>query len=134
MRVADLRQVAESFGVGLEPNAKKESILVELEENGVTWDQYTKFKEAAENTPQEEPESPREQRSQILAEAHERFSNSQQLLKMVGKNASFEVLGFKFSQSHPFNFMSAKEAQDIIDFYPDKFRMASPREAEEFYK
>ena len=51
---------------------------------------------------------------------------------MERKNPSFETHGYLFTQSHPFVAVPEKTAQDIFDT-EDGFRMATPREVQEYY-
>ncbi len=132
MKISDLRNLAEQFGVDLTPKMTKEEILVEFEESGITWNYIKKLEEVKDQNQIDEEDSPQISNKKAILEADGHYSSSQ-LLKLTGKNSSIEVLGYKFSQTHPFNLMDSKNAQEIIDFFPDKFRLASPREAEDFY-
>jgi hypothetical protein len=130
LKVDELREVAKSLGV-LEDNQNtnemtKKEIIVELEDNGVTWSYYQNL--VRSNEQGDQPSS--EDEDQAIKKFTE---DSVVLLKMIGQNASIQVLGYNFTLSNPFNFMNPDEAQQIIDFYPEKFRLAHPKEAKEFY-
>lgn len=137
LKVDELKQLAVEFGVidqdnpqdkkSLEEMTKKE-LLVALEENGVTWSYYQNSLRSKSKDDSPDAESDVKDNSAI-----KQFDGAPVLLKMVGQNASVEVAGYMFTQINPFNFMSSGEAQDIIDFYPEKFRLAHPKEAKDFY-
>lgn len=131
MRVEELKDVCEYFGVDLGKN--KADTLKNLEEVGVTWDQWVKFQKMEEESKNDSDDVFDEAKSEL--EASQKFTEKEQnvILKLVSKNFSFQVLGYNFSQKNPFVVLSAKKAQQIIDFYPDSFRIATPREAEQFY-
>jgi len=130
MRVEELKDICEYFAVDQGKN--KTETLKNLEESGVTWDQWVKFQKMEEET-KHDPEDIFDENKEKL-EASEKFTTqSNVILKLVSKNFSFQVLGYTFTQKNPFVVMSAQKAQDIIDFYPESFRIATPREAEQFY-
>lgn len=132
MKVADLRQLCAQLGVEVDQKASKTEMLVELEENGVTWDYVKTLQDNFENNKPDDDDL-EESNVSDKSDASKNYIKGDQLLKMVGTNSSFEVLGFKFTKKNPFNIMSVYDAQKIIDFYPDKFRLAHPKEAQEFY-
>lgn len=54
------------------------------------------------------------------------------LVKMVRKNASFEVLGFRFTQEHPYHLIPVETAEFIITNYKG-FQQALPSELADYY-
>jgi hypothetical protein len=54
------------------------------------------------------------------------------LVKMERNNHSYQAIGYSFSQEHPFVAMPESEAQNIFDT-EEGFRLATPREAQEYY-
>jgi len=54
------------------------------------------------------------------------------LVKMDRNNPHYEVVGKIFTRDHPFVLMTEDEAQDIFDI-DNGFRVATPREAAEYY-
>ena len=54
------------------------------------------------------------------------------LVKMERSNFSYQTLGYSFTSEHPFVAMSESDAQRIFDTQ-DGFRLATPREAQEYY-
>ncbi len=138
MKVGELKEIADQLGVDIDPKANKQEIITELEESGVTFDYIEKLRKISEeNQPTEDELAESKPKTfdvdDETIEASQHYENQKLLLKLVGPNSSIEAFGFKFTQSNPFNIMSGKDAQEIIDFFPDKFRIASPREAKEFY-
>ena len=54
------------------------------------------------------------------------------LVKMERTNHSYQVGGYTFTDQHPFVAMPEENAQQIFDRQTG-FRLATPREAQEFY-
>lgn len=128
----ELRKVAEEFGVDLEEGAKKQEIISALERDGVTWELYKKAFPDKDET-EVEPTEP-----EITQTRHEpepvkaTKASDQVLMKMVRGNPTFEIRGHRFTRKHPFALVSSEDANYIIE-HLSGFRIASPREAEEFY-
>jgi hypothetical protein len=130
MKIDELKKVAEGFGVDLDQAKNKVEILSILLEEGVTFDMYNKFIEA-EREQTEEPEEVKElvkQKPQDL----KKQNKDKILIKMERHNFNYETYGYSFSKEHPFIAMSEKDAQVIFD-NEDGFRMATPKEVQEFY-
>lgn len=130
MKVEELKQVAEGFGVDLDDAKNKAEILAVLLEEGVTFDMYNKFIEAEreEAEVQEETEEVVKQKPQDL----KKQSKDKVLVKMERHNPSYQTYGHTFTREHPFIAMSEKDAQLIFD-NEDGFRMATPKEVQDFY-
>jgi hypothetical protein len=54
------------------------------------------------------------------------------LVKMERDNYRYDALGFTFTKEHPFVAMSSEAAQEIFD-KEEGFRLATPREVQDFY-
>ncbi len=54
------------------------------------------------------------------------------LMKMERENPSYEIRGYKFTRDNPFSLVSSTDV-DFILSHADGFKIASPREAKEFY-
>lgn len=115
MRLEELQAVAHFFELTITENDTKKEIINKLQEDGKTYAVYKKFIEKPEN----------EDSTEI------QFGKTI-LLKMSRLNPSFEVFGFKFTKSHPYQVMSQEDAQKIMDTY-EGFVIASPDEAKSFY-
>ena len=130
MKIDELKKVAEGFGVDLDGAKNKVEILSVLLEEGVTFDMYNKFVEA-EREQIEEPERVEEvvkQKPQDL----KKQNKDKVLIKMERHNFTYQTYGHSFSKDHPFIAMSEKDAQTIFD-NEQGFRMATPKEVQEFY-
>lgn len=122
LKVSELKKVADSFGVELQEKATKQAILLELEDNGITYDMYAKFS----GTDKVELEKPASAKKVSLDKA------KTILVRMDKANPSYSIYGYIFTQQHPFVAMTEEDAQRIFDT-EQGFRPATPREAQEFY-
>lgn len=122
LKVSELKKVADSFGVELQEKATKQAILLELEDNGITYDMYAKFS----GTEKVELEKPASAKKVSLDKA------KTILVRMDKANPSYSIYGYTFTQQHPFVAMTEEDAQRIFDT-EQGFRPATPREAQEFY-
>ena len=130
MKIDELKKVAEGFGVDLDEAKNKAEVLAILLEEGVTFDMYNKFIEA-EREQIEEPERVEEvvkQKPQDL----KKQNKDKVLIKMERHNFTYQTYGHSFSKDHPFIAMSEKDAQLIFD-NEEGFRMATPKEVQDFY-
>ena len=87
---------------------------------------YSKFT-AVEKENIEVPEIEKKKREQKIMKV-----TNQVLVKMERNNHSYETMGAVFTQEHPFVAMSETDAQKIFDTQ-EGFRLATPREAQEYY-
>lgn len=132
MSLTELRSLCKTMGIEVDAKLKKPEVINELQDNGVTWNYVKELQQNLDNNKPDESEL--EQKKKLKeVQADMQYDGEQKLLKMISQNASLEIMGFKFTRVSPFNVMGADDAQKIIDFYPDKFRLAHPREAQEFY-
>jgi hypothetical protein len=123
MKVAELREVAENFGVEYE-GLNKATLLATLAEEGVTEAVYAEFI-AKTSDDVEEVSTP--------APAVKRQSDASVLVFMNRANPTFEIRGHRFTKQHPYVAMSPEEAQEIFDYDPRGFRIATPNEVKEYY-
>lgn len=127
LKITELRKAAESFGIDTDVVKTKGDIIAALAEEGISFQMYNKF-DTAEKQEIKVPEAEKAKRAnKILSKVAD-----QVLVKMERNNYSFETQGYAFTQEHPFVAMSSKEAQKIFDL-EDGFRIATPREAQEYY-
>ena len=122
LKVSELKKVADSFGVDLPEKANKQVILLELADQGITYDMYSRFSD----TDKVELEKPVSLKKVPLDKT------KTLLVRMDKANPSYTVFGYTFTQDHPFIAMSEDDAQRIFDTEPG-FRPATPKEAQEFY-
>jgi ribose 5-phosphate isomerase RpiB len=126
LKVTELKKVAETFGVDLEGSKTKQEIVAVLEEEGITYQMYNKFTQA-EKEEIEIPEIEKKKRENKIMKTANAV-----LVKMERSNHSYNVGAYTFTQEHPFVAMSESDAQRIFDTQAG-FRLATPREAQEYY-
>ena len=124
LKLDELRKVADTFAVEHETAKNKADLIALLAEEGVSFDMYNKFTEA-EKVEAEVDDRP-------VAKAPEALSVGQVLVKMERMNPRYDVNEFTFTQDNPFIVMTEKKAQEIFDTHQG-FRLATPKEAQEFY-
>jgi hypothetical protein len=125
LKITELRKVADSFGVDVTAAKTKQEIAAILEEEGISYQMYNKFT-GAEKQEIEVPEVEKKKREKIMK------TEDAVLVKMERGNFSYQALGHTFTQEHPFVAMSESDAQKIFDTQSG-FRLATPREAQEYY-
>lgn len=126
LKISDLRKTADSFGVDTSGAKTKQEIAALLEEEGITYQMFDKFNKAEKETI-EIPEFEKAKREKKVMKTQDTV-----LVKMDRDNHSYQTMGYTFSQQHPFVAMTESEAQRIFDTQQG-FRLATPREAQEYY-
>lgn len=127
LKVSELRKIAEDFGVEAEELKNKNDIIAALAEEGVTWAVYQKTIKDIEDVAED-----------ISQEVLPKFDpNKEQpentvLVRMTRANFRYDIMGFTFTKDHPFVAMDPDKAQQIFD-KEEGFRLANPREVQEFY-
>jgi hypothetical protein len=122
LKISDLRKVADSFGVDVKEAKTKQEIVALFEEEGVTYQMYNQLS----SNEKVEIDVPKKKESKIMK------TQSSVLVKMERGNHSYQAMGYTFTDTHPFVAMSESDAQRIFDTQ-EGFRLATPREAQEFY-
>ena len=125
LKISELKQIAEDFGVETEGLKGKANVIAAMAEEGVTWALYSKSKKDVEDATEEVEVLPKFDPSKKVA-------GDEVLVRMTRKNARYDIQGFTFTREHPFVAMSNSKAQSIFD-KEDGFRIATPKEAQEFY-
>ena len=125
LKITELRKAADSFGVDTVGAKTKQEVIALLEEEGITYQMFDKFTNV-EKTEIEVPEIEKKKREKSVK------AENSVLVKMDRMNHSYNTNGYTFTQDHPFVAMSESDAQRIFDTQPG-FRLATPREAQEFY-
>ena len=125
MKVAELKKIAEDFAVDTEGLKNKADIIAALSEEGVTFAIYAKTL----NIQEEEAEM---SETEVLPKPDKTQSKDNVLVKMERANYRYDILGFTFTKEHPFVAMKEDDAQKIFDV-EEGFRLATPKEAQEFY-
>jgi hypothetical protein len=124
LKVSELKQIAEDFGVELDDKANKNTIIAALAEEGVTWQVYEKANKDIEEAVEEIEVLPKYDKTKI--------EKDQVLVKMTRHNFRYDIMGYTFTKDHPFVPMKEEDAQEIFDM-EDGFRLASPKEVQDFY-
>jgi hypothetical protein len=125
LKLAELKKVAEDFGVDIESLKSKNDIIAALAEEGVTWAIYEKtIKDVADAAEEIE----------VLPKFDPKKNQDKDavLVRMERGNFRYDTMGYTFTREHPFVAMSEEDAQAIFD-KEEGFRLATPREAQDFY-
>jgi hypothetical protein len=127
LKVSELKQVAEDFGVDAENLKNKKDIIAALTEEGVSWSVYAKTKQI----PEDEQEDTSEE---VLPKFDPKKENPEDtvLIRMTRANFRYDILGHTFTKEHPFVAMNKDQAQAIFD-KEEGFRLATPKEVQDFY-
>lgn len=122
----ELLGAAEYFGISeVKSTNSKPTIAAALADNGVTIEQYNKFFKRQE---QEDFEGePLPERTEKMVDM-----DSAVLIRMDRRNPTFQLRGYLFSSAHPFHLVSAEDADWILE-NERGFRVATPKEAKEYY-
>jgi len=125
LKLSEIKKVAEDFGVDTENLKSKKDIVAQLAEEGVSWSVYQKTVKDVNDATEE---------IEVLPKFNPKkdISSDKVLVKMERHNHRYDILGFTFTKDHPFVAMSSKQAQEIFD-KEDGFRLANPKEAQDFY-
>lgn len=125
LKLAEIKKVAEDFGVDIESVKSKSDIIAALAEEGVTWAIYQKtIKDVADAAEEIE----------VLPKFDPKKNQDKDavLVKMERANFRYDTMGYTFTQQHPFVAMDEDTAQEIFD-KEEGFRLATPKEAQDFY-
>ena len=125
LKLSELKKVAEDFGVDIEELKSKKDIIAQLAEEGVSWSVYQKTVQDVNDATEEIEILPK-------FDPKKDISGDKVLVKMERANFRYDILGFTFTREHPFVAMNEENAQEIFD-REDGFRLATPKEAQDFY-
>ena len=127
LKVSELKQIAEDFAVETEGLKNKADIIAALAEEGVTWSVYNKTIEKME-------EDSEDMATEVLPKFDPKADQPENtvLVRMTRDNFRYDIMGFTFTKEHPFIAMSNEAAQAIFD-KEEGFRLATPREVQEYY-
>lgn len=125
LKVSELKQVAEDFGVEVEDLKGKKDVIAALADEGVTWALYQKtikeideVKEEVEDLPKFDPNKAQDKDTVLV--------------RMTRANFRYDIMGHTFTKDHPFVAMKEEDAQAIFD-KEEGFRLATPKEVQDFY-
>lgn len=125
LKVSELKQIAQDFGVEAESLKSKKDIVAALAEEGVTWSVYKKTTQDIEDDTEEIEVLPKLQKNKV-------DDKDKVLVKMTRANFRYDIMGHTFTKEHPYVAMSEDDAQAIFD-KEEGFVMATPKEVQEFY-
>lgn len=125
LKISELKKIAEDFGVEIIDLKNKKDIIAALAEEGVSWNVYQKTIQDIENSTEE---------IEVLPKFDPKKDQPEDsvLVRMTRANFRYDIMGYTFTKEHPFVVMSENDAQAIFD-KEDGFRLATPKEAQEFY-
>lgn len=126
LKVAELKVIAEDFGVEIDGLKNKTDIIAALSEEGVTWAVYKKTVndlEEAEDMSEE---------TLVKLDPKKELAEDTVLVKMERDNFRYDIQGHTFTKEHPYVAMNKEHAQNIFD-KEEGFRLATPKEVQEFY-
>jgi len=124
LKKAELLAAAETFGVEVAATATKPIIIAALNEDGVTTEMYL---EAFLADKEEAP---------VVTEAKSvpaQPKGPTVLLKMERANGTYEIRGYRFTRDNPYLPVDEDAANYILENVPG-FKIASPKDAQEFYR
>lgn len=126
LKVKELKTLAADFAVDVDGLKNKADVIAALAEEGVTWSVY---QGTLKNI-----ESAKEDSDEILPrlDPNQKIDEDMVLVKMDRPNYRYDALGFTFTRDHPFVAMKPDVAQEIFD-KEEGFRLATPREVQEYY-
>jgi hypothetical protein len=125
LKLSEIKKIAEDFGVDIESLKSKTDIIAALSEEGVTWAVYSKTLKDVEDATEE---------IEVLPKFDPKKDQDKDsvLVRMTRANFRYDAMGYTFTQQHPFVAMSEDDAQAIFD-KEDGFRLATPKEVQDFY-
>jgi hypothetical protein len=125
LKLSEIKKIAEDFGVSIENLKSKTDIIAALSEEGVTWAVYSKTLKDVEDATEE---------IEVLPKFDPKKDQDKDsvLVRMTRANFRYDAMGYTFTQQHPFVAMSEDDAQSIFD-KEDGFRLATPKEVQDFY-
>jgi hypothetical protein len=127
LKVAELKKIAEDFAVEVEGLKNKADIIAAFTEEGVTWAVYQKTLKDLEG---DEEDTSEEELPKLQANKDD--GQDKVLVRMTRSNFRYDILGHTFTKEHPFVAMKESTAQSIFDL-EEGFRLATPKEVQEFY-
>jgi hypothetical protein len=152
----------DDLALDLPEGATKPLVLAALAEKGITWEQAIELSptveafneallakeeeerlaanEAAVITTTQVKETPSSVTTTIVEEVLPTAATvtasvirpAKTLVKMVRENPTFQIRGYKFSQSHPYALVTQEDAEYLVENI-EGFYYATPKEAAEFY-
>lgn len=136
MKKEELLDAAEIFGVEVDKRWGDKNIIAAILDEGVTWNMYKQALRDADPTVLEDIPIPEPVRQvEQKPDTTKKFSGREkvQLIKMERLNPTYNILGYRFTREHPFALVKPEDASWLLS-NEEGFRVATPEEAEAFYK
>lgn len=125
LKISELKQIAEDFAVDTDSLKNKKDLIAALSEEGVTWSVYSKTLAQLADEDLAEEVLPK-------YDSKKELSPDTVLVRMTRANFRYDIMGFTFTNEHPFVPMNQDKAQEIFD-KEEGFRLATPNEVQDFY-
>lgn len=126
-----LKAVAEGFGLDVDEKATGPQLKAAIAEaDYIDWDGSVAILKEAGLWGDEDEKASAVAKAEVKAAYEARPKDT--LLKMLRANKSYQILGYTFTESHPYGLVTAEDAEKITD-RDEGFRYATPKEAIEFY-
>ena len=127
LKISELKKIAEDFAVDTDGLKTKVDIIASLAEEGVTWSVYNSTIKKIEDESEE-------MSIEVLPKFDPKAAQPENtvLVRMTRENFRFDIMGQTFTKEHPFVAVTEEIAQEIFD-KEEGFRLASPREVQEYY-
>lgn len=126
LKVSELKQIAEDFGVEVEDLKGKKDVIAALADEGVTWALYEKTIKDIDEAKEEVDDLPTKLDPSKIQD------KDTVLVRMTRANFRYDIMGHTFTKDHPFVAMKEEDAQAIFD-KEEGFRLATPKEVQDFY-
>lgn len=126
----ELGAAADQFGVEVKRSMSKADLVQRLAEDGVTLSLITGFKTVDDDDAEEDAEEEIAPEAPVVDEDDD--DENLVLVRMIRANNTYQIRGYTFKLSHPFALVKEEDADYLIE-HDGGFRMASPKEAREFY-
>jgi len=127
LKKAELLAAADAFGVEAAPTLTKPLIIAALVEDGVTTEMY---QEAFPSAKDEDEDAAVVAPAEAVPAASKGPSV---LLKMTRANGTYQIRGYKFTRENPYLPVDEDSANYILENI-EGFKIASPKDAQEFYR
>jgi predicted nucleic acid-binding Zn-ribbon protein len=129
----ELLAIAEQFGTDAKSSMKKDDILAALAEDGIDDALVASVNDAAADDVEDDaPVAVVEVEAEVSADEDDDDDAELVLVRMIRANNTYEIRGHHFTAAHPYALVKAEDADYLIEV-DGGFRMASPKEAREFY-
>ena len=128
----ELLAAAEQFGVEFKRAMSKADLVAALTEDGVDVDLINGLKKIQEDAADDEFGALEPEPVQEDAGAQDEDDENLVLVRMIRANNTYQIRGYTFTRAHPYALVKENDADFLIE-RDGGFRMASPKEAREYY-